>query len=124
MPILMIIISIVLAALISGFIIWIVGKLHLGLEVSGFRAAFIAAIVIAVISGLISWLLGTLGFNLSGGLLGALTHLVVSAFVLILSTAFVPGLKVKGVLGALIAVIAIGAMSFVVSLLLSAIHIA
>jgi uncharacterized membrane protein YvlD (DUF360 family) len=124
MSIITVLISIVLAALISGFIIWIVGKLGLGLEVSGFRAAFIAAIVIAVISGLISWLLGTLGFNLSGGLLGALTHLVVAAFVLILSTAFVPGLKVKGVLGALIAVIAIGAMSFVVSLLLSAIHIA
>jgi uncharacterized membrane protein YvlD (DUF360 family) len=124
MSIITVLISIVLAALISGFLIWIVGKLGLGLEVSGFRAAFIAAIVIAVISGLISWLLGTLGFNLSGGLLGALTHLVVAAFVLILSTAFVPGLKVKGVLGALIAVIAIGAMSFVVSLLLSAIHIA
>jgi uncharacterized membrane protein YvlD (DUF360 family) len=123
MPILMIIISIVLAALISGFIIWIVGKLHLGLEVSGFRAAFIAAIVIAVISGLLEWLLTTLGLNIGGGLLGALTHLVVAALVLILSTAFVPGLKVKGVLGALVAAIAIGAMSFVVTLLLSGIKI-
>jgi putative membrane protein len=116
-----VIISIVIAALISGLIIWIVGKLHLGLEVSGFRAAFFAAIVIAVISGLLEWLLTTLGLNIGGGLLGALTHLVVAALVLILSTAFVPGLKVKGVLGALIAVIAIGAMSFVVRLLLSAI---
>ncbi len=118
-----VIISIVLAALISGFIIWIVGKLGLGLEVSGFRAAFIAAIVIAVISGLINWLLGVLGLNIGGGLLGALTHLVVAALVLILSTAFVPGLKVKGVLGALVAAIAIGAMSWVVSALLSAIRI-
>jgi putative membrane protein len=124
MPILTVIISIILAALISGFIIWIVGKLGLGLEVSGFRAAFIAAIIIAVISGLIDWLLKTLGITFGGGLLGALTYLVVAAFVLILSTAFVPGLKVKGVLGALIAAIAIGAMSWVVSAVLSAIHIA
>jgi len=123
MSIITAIISIVIAALISGLIIWIVGKLGLGLEVSGFRAAFIAAIVIAVISGLISWLLGTLGLSISGGLLGALTHLVVAALVLILSTAFVPGLKVKGVLGALVAAIAIGAMSFVVTLLLSGIKI-
>ncbi len=123
MPIITIILSIILAALISGFIIWIVGKLHLGLEVSGFRAAFIAAIVIAVISGLIEWLLTTLGLNIGGGLLGALTHLVVAAFVLIISTAFVPGLKVKGVLGALIAVLAIGAMSWVISAVLSAIRI-
>jgi len=124
MSIITVLISIVLAALISGFIIWIVGKLGLGLEVSGFRAAFTAAIVIAVISGLIDWLLRTFGITFGGGLLGALTYLVVAAFVLILSTAFVPGLKVKGVLGALVAAIAIGAMSFVVSLLLSAIHIA
>ena len=123
MSIITVLISIVLAALISGFIIWIVGKLHLGLEVSGFRAAFIAAIVIAVISGLINWLLKTLGVNLDSSLLGALTYLIVSAFVLILSTAFVPGLVVKGVLGALVAAIAIGAMLFVVTLLLSAIHI-
>jgi uncharacterized membrane protein YvlD (DUF360 family) len=123
MGILSVVLSIVIAALISGLIIWIVGKLGLGLEVSGFRAAFIAAIVIAVISGLISWLLGTLGLNISGGLLGALTHLVVAAFVLILSTAFVPGLKVKGVLGAMVAAIAIGAMSWAVSALLSAIRL-
>ena len=123
MSILTVIISIILAALISGSIIWIVGKLHLGLEVSGFRAAFIAAIIIAIISGLISWLLGALGLNIGGGLLGALTHLVVAAFVLILSTAFVPGLKVKGVLGALVAALAIGAMSWVVSAVLSAIRI-
>ena len=69
------------------------------------------------------WLLGVLGLNIGGGLLGALTHLVVAALVLILSTAFVPGLKVKGVLGALVAAIAIGAMSWVVSALLSAIRI-
>ena len=65
MSIITVLISIVLAALISGLIIWIVGKLHLGLEVSGFRAAFIAAIVIAVISGLINWLLKTLGVNMA-----------------------------------------------------------
>ena len=42
-------IGVVLGALISGFVIWIVGKLGLGLEVDGFGSAFVAAIVIAIV---------------------------------------------------------------------------
>ena len=42
------IVGIVIAALVSGFVIWVVAKLNLGLEVTGFAPAFIAAIVIAV----------------------------------------------------------------------------
>ena len=123
MSIISFILGIVIAALIGGFIIWIVGKLGLGLEVTGFGPAFIAAIIIAVISGLINWLLNALGLYIGGGLIGALTHLVIAAFVLIISGRLVPGMRVKGVGGALVAAIAIGAMSFLVSLLLGAIKI-
>ena len=47
------IIGILIGALFSGLIIWIVGKLGLGLEVSGFGPAFVAAIVIAGVSWLV-----------------------------------------------------------------------
>jgi hypothetical protein len=65
MNILGIIVGILLGALVTGLIIWIVGKLGLGLEVSGFGPAYIAAIVIAVVSGVILWLLGLLGITIS-----------------------------------------------------------
>ena len=62
MSIIDLILAILVGALISGFNIWIVGKLGLGLEVSGFGAAFIAAIIIAVVTGLINWLLEHAGY--------------------------------------------------------------
>ena len=60
MSILGVVIGILIGALFSGLVIWIVGKLGLGLEVDGFGAAYIAAIIIAVVSWLIYWLMGVL----------------------------------------------------------------
>ena len=114
------IISILIGALVSGFIIWIVGKLGLGLEVSGFGAAFIAAIVIAVVSGVIMWLLGLLGIQVGGGWLGAIVSLIIAAVVLLISGSIVPGLKVKGFGGALVAAITIGVVQWLIGLLLGA----
>jgi uncharacterized membrane protein YvlD (DUF360 family) len=42
-------------------VIWIVGKLNLGLTVRSFGSAIIAALVIAVVAAVILWLLGLLG---------------------------------------------------------------
>jgi putative membrane protein len=122
--ILALIIGIVIAALLGGIVIWIVGKLGLGLTVSGFGAAFIAAIIIAIVSGLINWLLGALGVTIGGGLLGAIIHLIVAAVVLMISGSIVPGLQVKGFLGAIIAAIAIGVVSWLGGLLLGALGVA
>jgi uncharacterized membrane protein YvlD (DUF360 family) len=69
MNIVSVIIGILIGALFSGLVIWIVGKLGLGLEVSGFRAAYIAAIIIAVVAGIINWLLSALGISIGGGIL-------------------------------------------------------
>jgi putative membrane protein len=124
MSIVAVIIGILIAALISGFVIWIVGKLGLGLTVSGFGAAFIAAIIIAVVSGLVTWLLGVLHITIAGGFLGAIIHLVIAAIVLLISGRIVPGLQVKGFLGAMVAAIAIGAVSWLIGLLLGALGIA
>jgi putative membrane protein len=115
MGILAVILGIVLVALVAGFVIWIVGKLGLGIEVSGFGAAFIAAIVIAIVGGLITWLLSLLNITIAGGWLGAIINLIIAAIVLLISGSFVPGLKVKGFGGALIAAIAIGVVSWLLN---------
>ena len=118
MGILAVILGIVLVALVAGFVIWIVGKLGLGIEVSGFGAAFIAAIVIAIVGGLITWLLSLLNITIAGGWLGAIINLIIAAIVLLISGSFVPGLKVKGFSGALIAAIAIGVVSWLLNWLI------
>ena len=112
------IIGILLGALISGFVIWIVGKLGLGLEVDGFLPAYIAAIVIAVVSWVIYWLLGVLGITITGGWLGALIHLVVAAVILLISDRFVKGMRVNGFVGALVGAIALAVVAWLVALVL------
>lgn len=114
------IIGIVIGALISGFVIWIVGRLGLGLEVDGFGSAFVAAIVIAIVGGIITWLLGALGITIGSGWLGAIVQLVVAAVVLLISDRFLSGLRVAGFTGAIIAAIAIGAVYWLLGLLLGA----
>jgi putative membrane protein len=114
MEIVGLLIGILLGALFTGLIIWIVGKLGLGLTVSGFGPAYVAAIVIAVLNGLVVWLLGALGVTIGGGFLGAVILLVISAIVLLLAGNFVKGLVVKGFMGALIASVAIAAVGWLV----------
>jgi len=107
-------IGVVIGALISGFVIWIVSKLGLGLEVDGFGSAFIAAIIIAVVGGVISWLLSALGITIGGGWLGAIIQLIVAAVVLMVSDRLLKGLRVAGFTGALIAAVAIGVVYWLI----------
>jgi putative membrane protein len=107
------ILGIVIAALISGFVIWVVGKLGLGLEVTGFAPAFIAAIVI-----------GLFGFTIGGGFLGAIISLITAAVVLMISGRIVPGLKVNGFMGAIVAAIAIGVVAWLVNWVLGLFNLA
>ena len=115
MSILGLIIGILVGALFAGFIIWIVGKLGLGLEVSGFGPAFIAAIVIAVLNALVTWLLGVLGLTIGSGFVGAIINLVIAAVVLMVAGNFVKGLVVKGFTGAVIAALAIAAVGWLIT---------
>jgi putative membrane protein len=115
MSIIGVIVGILIAALFSAVVIWIVGKLGLGLSVSGFGPAFIAGIVIAVVGGLVTWLLGALGITIGGGLLGAIIHLIIAALVLMFAGNMVKGLVVKGFSGALIAAIAIAVVAWLVA---------
>jgi putative membrane protein len=100
--------SFIVAVVVAAVVLMIVSRFNLGLSVSGFSAAAISAIVIAIIGAIVVWLLGVLGITLGGGWLGALVYLVVAAVVLLLAARFVPGLQVKGFMGAVVAAIAIG----------------
>jgi len=108
------ILGVVVGILLYALAIWVVGKLGLGLKVSGFVPAIIAAIVIAVASALIVWLLGAIGLSL-GGFLGAIIHLIIAALVLMFAGNVVKGLKVKGFVGALIAAVAIAVVSWLIN---------
>ena len=108
------IIGILIGALFTGLIIWVVGKLGLGLEVSGFGPAYLAAIVIAILNGLVALLLGALGLTIGVGLLGAVIHLVIAAVVLMVAGNFVKGLVVKGFSGALVAAVAIAVVGWLI----------
>ena len=96
------IVGVVIGILLYALAIWVVGKLGLGLKVSGSGPAIVAAIVIAVASALIVWLAGALGLSLVG-FLGAVVHLIIAAIVLIFAGNLVKGLNVKGFVGGLIA---------------------
>ena len=117
MEIVGLIIGILIGALLSAVIIWIVGRLGIGIEVDGFGPAIIAALVIAVISQVLTWVLGLLGIDML--LLGAIVHLIIAALVLMLAGNFVSGLRVKGFLGAVIAALAIGAVGWLLAWLVS-----
>lgn len=108
-------IDLVIYFLVSAVVIWIVGKLGLGMVVSNYGAAIIAAIMIAIVSAVVLWLLGLIGINVGGaGFWGALVSLVVSAIVLLVSGRFVSGLVVDGFVGAIVAAIAIGVVVWLV----------
>ena len=109
------ILSVVIGILLYALAIWVVGKLGLGLKVSGFVPAIVAAIVIAVVSALILWLAGTLGLSLGGGFLGAIIHLIIAALVLMFAGNAVKGLRVKGFVPALTAAVAIAVVSWLIN---------
>jgi len=112
------IIGILIGSLFSGLIIWIVGRLGWGIEVSGFGPAFVAALVIAVLNALVAWLLGLMGITIGAGLLEAVVQLIVAAIVLMAAGNFVKGLVVKGFTGALVAALAIAFVGWLIALVL------
>lgn len=111
--------GLIIYLVVSALVIWIVGRMNLGMTVSGFGSALVAAAVIAIVTAVILWLLDLLGLRIGGGILGAIVALIVSAIVLMISDRFVSGMKVNGFTGALIAAIAIAVVGWLVSWVLS-----
>jgi putative membrane protein len=97
---------------VSALAIYIVGRLNLGLTIGSYMNAIIAATGIAIVGAVVNWLLGLLGITLGGGFLGAIVLLIVAAVVLLIRDRFLPGMKVKGFTGAIIAAVAIVVVSW------------
>ena len=116
-------ISILLYWVVAALVIFIVGKLNLGLQVESFGAALLAALVIALVAGVLGWLFASSDSRWVRGL-AALINLVVAAPVLLISDKFLSGMEVHGFMGAIVAAIAIGAVGWVVTWLLSLFGIA
>jgi putative membrane protein len=112
-------ISMVVYWVVAALVIFVVGKMNMGLTVKSFGSALMAALVIAVVAGVIGWLLGLLGLSFGTGLLAAVVNLLVAALVLMISDKFLGGMEVHGFMGAIIAALAIGVVGWLVTWLLS-----
>ena len=112
------ILNAIVIVIVAAVVLMIVSRFKLGLTVDGFGGAIVAAIVIAVVGAVIVWLLGLLNITIGGGLLGLIVFLIVAAVVLMISDRFVPGMKVNGFGGAIIAAIAIAVVGWLVMWLL------
>lgn len=105
------VIGILIAAVISGFIIWLVGKLDLGLKVDSFGWAMLAGLIIGILNGLVGAIIGE-----TSGIIGALISLVISAAVILLAGKMLKGMQVEGFTGALLAAVAIAVISFLLGM--------
>ena len=114
-----IILGLIVAILVNAPIIWIVSKLNLGLHVKNFGSAIAAALVIAFVTWVITWVLGLVGISIGGGLVGAIVGLIVAAVVLMISDKLLSGLEVDGFVGAIIAAIGIGFVTWLITFVLS-----
>jgi len=111
------VIGVTLAAIISCVLLWVVGKLGLGISVDGIGAAFQAGLAIAVTGGVITWLLSLWNLKLGGGIVGAILNILLGAVVLLIGQRYIAGLRVDGFTGSLTASIVIYAISWVLSII-------
>ncbi len=104
------VIGIIIAALISGAVLWLVSKMGLGLSVAGFGSAMIAGLLIGFLSNVVGALLTV------GGPIGAIVNLLIAAGVILVSGKLLKGLTVNGYGGALDAAIAIAVINYLIGL--------
>ena len=103
-----------LGAIFAAIVIWIVGKLGLGMQVDGFGPALLTGLLYGVLNAVIHSLLGLVNFAPAGFWL-FLTNLVISAVALLLAARVVKGVRVGGLFGAIIAVLAISGVSSLIA---------
>jgi uncharacterized membrane protein YvlD (DUF360 family) len=106
-------IGVLLAAIVSGSIIWFIGKMKLGLEVDNFGWAMLAGILIGFFTNLIMNLIPT-----TDGIIRLMINLVITAAVIFGSGALLRGMTVNGYSGALIAAVSIAVINYLLTLLL------
>ena len=112
------VIGLILGLILNTLVLWIVDKLGLGIEISGLGAAFLGALAVAVILLIKNWLWTALNLGDATGVLGIVVSVVVSAAVIYLAAAVVPGFRAKGFVGAMVAAVAIALLEWGAALLL------
>ena len=105
------IIGILIGALISGAVLWIVSKFNLGLKVENFGWAMIAGVVIGILNTLANMLVPGMT-----GILGAVINLVVAAVAIFIGGKILKGLTVDGFGGALLAAVVIAVIYFLIGM--------
>ena len=100
-------IAVLLSAVISGFIIWVVSKFNLGLQVDSFGWAMLAGMLYGALNSVVMLLIPD-----TNGIVRFIVNLIVSAAVLFACGALLKGLTVRGFAGALLAAVSIAVVSF------------
>ena len=113
------IIGIAIGTVVNGILIFVVGKLKLGMEVANFGSAFLAGLVVAVGAALAALFWRLTGGTPTTGVVGAVMNLIVAAAVLLVIGNSLKGITVKGWSGALVAAVAIAALAWLISLALT-----
>jgi len=113
------IIGIVLGTVVNGILIFIVGKLKLGMEVSGFGSAMLAGLIIAIASAIAAVAYALIGTSPATGLTGVIMNLIIAAAVLIAIGNSLKGVTVNGWGGALVAAVAIAVLGWLISFALT-----
>ena len=106
------VLGVLIGALISGFIIWLVSKFNIGLSVDNFGWAMLAGLFIGFFTNLIMHFVPG-----QGGIVTAVVQLLVAAAVIVLAGKVFSGVKVDGYSGALVAAVIMALVSFGLALL-------
>ena len=106
------------AMLLNALLIWVVGKIGVGMEVDGFGPALITALLMFVFSVITNLIWGLFNFAPESGWSGFVSRLVASAGALLIAGGIVKGLRVKGFLGALLAVLGMAGVGFLANWLI------
>jgi putative membrane protein len=100
--------------LLGALALWIVARIIPGIQVRSYGTALVATVVIAIVDFFIGSVLRFLTFPLTFLTLG-LFRLIVNAFLLKLSSVFVPGFVVSGFLAAFLGSIVLTLISYLLS---------
>lgn len=114
------IVGILLNAIFNMFVIFIVGKLKLGMEVRNLGTAFMAALIIGVLGFLVGLVVDPMIAQESFPLWAKyVVHFVIAALVVYIAGKMLKGMTTEGFSGAIIAAIAIAVVYWLINLILT-----
>jgi putative membrane protein len=115
-----IIIGLLIATAANGLIIWIVGKLGMGIEIDNFGTAFLAAFLSAIVGYLLHMLTASWSAGSSTNYGGIILHILGTALVLVIVSKMLSGMRIKGFFGAIVAAVAIGVIYWIIGMFIKA----